>query len=58
MKDYPILARPIDLIGDDENDCASCRSSSAARGWNAFVKKLDDPRIDLVPTGPTTVGWH
>ena len=31
--------------------CASCRSPSAASGCEAFVKKLDDARIDLSPTG-------
>ena len=30
--------------------CANCRSPSAARRLEAFVARLDDPRIDLSPT--------
>ena len=30
--------------------CASCRSSSAARGWRPSSRNSDDPRIDLSPT--------
>jgi ATP-dependent DNA ligase len=50
MKDYPIHLRAYDLLGDGENDLRELPFAERRERLEAFVKKLDDPRIDLSPT--------
>jgi DNA ligase 1 len=50
MKDYPIHLRAYDLLGDDENDLRELPFVERRAHLEAFVRKLDDPRIDLSPT--------
>jgi DNA ligase 1 len=50
IKDYPIHLRAYDLLGDDENDLRELPFVERRARLEAFVKKLDDPRIDLSPT--------
>jgi DNA ligase-1 len=50
MKDFPIHLRAYDLLGDDENDLRELPFVERRAHLEAFVKKLDDPRIDLSPT--------
>ena len=50
MKDFPIHLRAYDLLGDDENDLRELPFIERRARLEAFVKKLDDPRIDLSPT--------
>jgi DNA ligase-1 len=49
-KDYPIHLRAYDLLGDDENDLRELPFIERRARLEAFVKKLDDVRIDLSPT--------
>ncbi|MET3841564.1 ATP-dependent DNA ligase [Bradyrhizobium sp. OAE829] len=50
MKEYPIHLRAYDLLGDDENDLRELPFIERRARLEAFVKKLDDARIDLSPT--------
>src|SRR5205085_12501596 len=50
IKDFPIHLRAYDLLGDDENDLRELPYVERRARLQAFVKKLDDPRIDLSPT--------
>jgi DNA ligase-1 len=50
IKDYPIHLRAYDLLGDDENDLRELPFAERRERLEAFVRKLDDPRIDLSPT--------
>ena len=50
MKEFPIHLRAYDLLGDDENDLRELPFAERRARLEAFVKKLDDPRIDLSPT--------
>jgi DNA ligase-1 len=50
MKDFPIHLRAYDLLGDDENDLRELPFVERRAHLERFVKKLDDPRIDLSPT--------
>jgi DNA ligase-1 len=50
MKDFPIHLRAYDLLGDDENDLRELPFVERRARLEAFVKKLDDSRIDLSPT--------
>ncbi|MFL6838275.1 MAG: ATP-dependent DNA ligase [Bradyrhizobium sp.] len=50
MKDYPIHLRAYDLLGDDENDLRELPFVERRAHLENFVRKLDDPRIDLSPT--------
>jgi DNA ligase 1 len=52
MKDYPIHLRAYDLLGDDENDLRELPFAERRAHLEAFVNKLNDPRIDLSPTIP------
>src|SRR5438270_6542089 len=52
MKDYPIHLRAYDLLGDDENDLRELPFVERRERLEAFIAKLDDPRIDLSPTVP------
>jgi DNA ligase-1 len=49
-KDFPIHLRAYDLLGDDENDLRELPFVERRAHLEAFVKKLDDSRIDLSPT--------
>ncbi len=50
MKDFPIHLRAYDLLGDDENDLRELPFAERRARLETFVRKLDDPRIDLSPT--------
>ncbi|MGB8401028.1 ATP-dependent DNA ligase, partial [Bradyrhizobium sp.] len=50
MKDYPIHLRAYDLLGDGDNDLRELPFVERRARLEAFVKSLDDPRIDLSPT--------
>ena len=50
IKDFPIHLRAYDLLGDDENDLRELPFVERRTHLEAFVRKLDDPRIDLSPT--------
>jgi DNA ligase-1 len=52
IKDYPIHLRAYDLLGDDENDLRELPFTERRARLEAFVRKLDDSRIDLSPTIP------
>jgi DNA ligase 1 len=54
MKDYPIHLRAYDLLADDENDLRELPFAQRRERLQAFVKKLNDPRVDLSPTVPFT----
>ncbi|MEH2622975.1 DNA ligase-1 [Bradyrhizobium sp. AZCC 1719] len=49
-KDFPIHLRAYDLLGDDENDLRELPFVERRAHLEVFVRKLDDPRIDLSPT--------
>jgi DNA ligase 1 len=50
IKEYPIHLRAYDLLGDDENDLRELPFVERRARLEAFIKKLNDPRIDLSPT--------
>ena len=50
MKDFPIHLRAYDLLGDDENDLRELPFVERRAHLEKFIRKLDDPRIDLSPT--------
>ena len=50
IKDFPIHLRAYDLLGDDENDLRELPFVERRAHLEAFVRKLDDPCIDLSPT--------
>jgi DNA ligase 1 len=52
MKDYPIHLRAYDLLGEGDTDLRSLPFAERRKQLEAFVSKLDDPRIDLSPTIP------
>jgi DNA ligase-1 len=49
-KDYPIHLRAYDLLADGDNDLRELPFAERRAKLEAFVKKLDDIRIDLSPT--------
>jgi DNA ligase-1 len=49
-KDYPIHLRAYDLLGDGETDLRTLPFAERRKRLEAFVARLDDPRIDLSPT--------
>ncbi|HTO63827.1 MAG TPA: ATP-dependent DNA ligase [Bradyrhizobium sp.] len=49
-KDYPIHLRTYDLLGDGEEDLRSLPFAARRARLEDFVRRLDDPRIDLSPT--------
>jgi DNA ligase-1 len=49
-KDYPIHLRAYDLLGEGEADLRPLPFAERRARLEAFVKRLDDPRIDLSPT--------
>ncbi|WP_431015794.1 cisplatin damage response ATP-dependent DNA ligase [Bradyrhizobium pachyrhizi] len=52
IKEFPIYLRAYDLLGDDENDLRELPFTERRAHLEAFVAKLNDPRIDLSPTVP------
>src|SRR5205085_2765979 len=50
IKEFPIHLRAYDLLGDDQNDLRELPFAERREQLAAFVRKLDDPRIDLSPT--------
>src|SRR5438270_528503 len=52
IKEYPIHLRAYDLLGDGENDLRELPFAERRERLEAFIAKLDDPRIDLSPTVP------
>jgi DNA ligase-1 len=50
IKEYPIHLRAYDLLGDGESDLRELTFAERRERLEAFVRKLDDPRIDLSPT--------
>ncbi|WP_027549719.1 ATP-dependent DNA ligase [Bradyrhizobium sp. Cp5.3] len=52
IKEFPIHLRAYDLIGDDENDLRELPFAERRERLEVFIRKLDDPRIDLSPTVP------
>jgi DNA ligase-1 len=51
-KDYPIHLRAYDLLADDEADLRELPFAERRALLEAFVRKLDDDRIDLSPMIP------
>jgi len=51
-KDYPIHLRAYDLLADDAEDLRELPFAERRERLEAFVRKLDDDRIDLSPTIP------
>jgi DNA ligase 1 len=50
MKDYPIHLRAYDLLGEGDADLRTLPFAERRARLEAFVAKLDDPRVDLSPT--------
>ena len=50
IKDFPIHLRAYDLLGDDEDDLRELPFVERRAHLEKFIRKLDDPRIDLSPT--------
>jgi DNA ligase-1 len=50
IKEYPIHLRAYDLLADDDADLRELPFVERRARLEAFIKKLDDPRIDLSPT--------
>ena len=50
LKDFPMHLRAYDLLADDDNDLRELPFAERRAKLEAFVKKLDDSRIDLSPT--------
>ncbi|WP_407168380.1 cisplatin damage response ATP-dependent DNA ligase [Bradyrhizobium sp. ORS 111] len=52
IKEFPIHLRAYDLLGDDENDLRELPFVERRAHLEAFIAKLNDPRIDLSPMIP------
>jgi DNA ligase-1 len=50
IKDYPIHLRAYDLLGEGDNDLRGLPFTERRKLLEAFVTKLDDPKIDLSST--------
>jgi DNA ligase-1 len=50
VTDYPIHLRAYDLLGEGDTDLRTLPFAERRTRLEAFVAKLDDPRIDLSPT--------
>src|SRR5215475_2126694 len=50
MKDFPIHLRAYDLLGEADDDLRALPFAERRARLEAFVRKLDDPRVDLSPT--------
>jgi DNA ligase-1 len=49
MKDFPIHLRAYDLLGEGGDDLRTLSFSERRARLEAFVRKLEDPRVDLSP---------
>jgi DNA ligase-1 len=49
-RDFPIHLRAYDLLADDDNDLRELPFAERRQKLEAFVKRLDDARVDLSPT--------
>src|ERR1700744_1835611 len=49
-KDFPIHLRAYDLLADGDNDLRELPFAERRQKLEAFVKRLDDVRVDLSPT--------
>jgi DNA ligase 1 len=52
IKEYPIHLRAYDLLGEGDTDLRTLPFEQRRARLETFIKKLDDPRIDLSPTIP------
>jgi DNA ligase-1 len=50
LKEYPIHLRAYDLLSEGETDLRELPFAERRQRLEAFVKELNDPRIDLSPT--------
>ena len=50
IKDFPIHLRAYDLLGECQEDLRALPFAERRAQLEAFVRKLDDPRVDLSPT--------
>ena len=50
IKDFPIHLRAYDLLGEGQEDLRALPFAERRTQLEAFVRKLDDPRVDLSPT--------
>ncbi|MGJ5176058.1 ATP-dependent DNA ligase [Bradyrhizobium oligotrophicum] len=50
MKEYPIHLRAYDLLGDEDHDLRELPFAERRAKLDAFIRRLDDPRVDLSPT--------
>jgi DNA ligase 1 len=50
IKEFPIHLRAYDLLGEDDKDLRTLPFAERRGRLEAFVKKVDDSRIDLSPT--------
>ncbi|MFN5407241.1 ATP-dependent DNA ligase [Bradyrhizobium sp.] len=50
MKEYPIHLRAYDLLGDEGSDLRERPFAERREQLEAFIRRLDDPRVDLSPT--------
>ena len=50
IKDFPIHLRAYDLLGKGQEDLRALPFAERRTQLEAFVRKLDDPRVDLSPT--------
>ena len=50
IKDFPIHLRAYDLLGEGQEDLRALPFAERRSQLEAFVRKLDDPRVDLSPT--------
>ena len=50
IKDYPIHLRSYDLLGEGDADLRALPFEERRARLEAFVARLDDPRVDLSPT--------
>src|SRR6202008_2612126 len=55
-KDYPIHLRAYDLLSEGDTDLRELPFIERRARLEAFVKKLDNPRVDLSPTIPFDSG--
>ncbi len=50
IKDYPIHLRAYDLLGDGDSDLRQLPFAERRKHLEAFVARLDEPKVDLSPT--------
>ncbi|MBV9566138.1 MAG: cisplatin damage response ATP-dependent DNA ligase, partial [Bradyrhizobium sp.] len=49
-QDYPIHLRAYDLLGEGEEDLRTLPFAARRARLESFIRRLDDPRVDLSPT--------